>query len=173
MSVVFDSWSASWGDAWHLGTGGDSYVCSGNTWTCGGIRVRFDQPIRIRDFYSPAPLTPRNFYGFVSSASSGFEAWESTNVTSSTWWQPVVLSGLADAYTVQLNVRGSVGKIVATPSTDPPPFASQLTWIGPGAKALPELLRFMWTDYAHAAPLEGVVGGLPVGPFNLSIVAAA
>lgn len=148
VSVTFDAWQASWGDAWHLGTGGNSYVCEGGQWTCGGIRVRFDQPIRVRDFYAPQPWAPRNYYGFSSSASSGFEAFESVNVTATTWWQPLVLSGLADPYTAQLNV----------------------TWIGPVAKALPELLRYMWTDYAHAAPLENYFG-LPVGPFNVTISA--
>lgn len=78
----------------------------GQGWICAGIRVRFDQPVSIRGFYNPGaagspPLdgaAPVNYYGFLTGAASGFELWQSADVTPDTWWQPAALTGLRDAY---------------------------------------------------------------------------
>jgi len=148
VAAVFDAWDASWGD-FHHGTGANSYVCEGTAWFCAGIRVTFDTPVRLRGFYAPtADPATRRAYDFARGAESGFRVFASNNATA--WWQPVALGGISpDGRTVTMN----------------------LTWIAPGARAAPTVLRYGWSDYPLAAPLEDAFG-LPVGPFNISIVAA-
>lgn len=146
VSATFDAWQASWGDSWHYGSGGNSYVCESATWTCGGVRVVFDRPVQLRSFYAPVPAaTDQRMYGFVQGPASGFELWQDGNAT--TWTQGVPLVSIsADGLTVQLNT----------------------TWIG--TSKLPALLMYAWQDYPHAMPLESADGhGLPVGPFNFSL----
>ena len=146
IKVVFNKWDATWGN-YHFGTGSNSYVCTGGQWTCGGVQITFDSPVRIRSFYNPVnPITTdENMYGFVQGSNSGFELRQ--DMTPTAWTQSVPLVSIsADGLTVQLNT----------------------TWIGP-TPALPTVVTFMWNDYPNGAPLENSFG-LPVGPFNYSIV---
>lgn len=141
--LYWDAWDASWGD-FHWGTGAGSYVCgSGGTFTCGGVRLTFDRPVALRDFYMPpsAGATER-VYGWAQGAASGF-----TISQGSAWVQPMALTGVsADGLTVQLNV----------------------TYIGPGQPQGAEL-QYAWSDYPAAMPLIELSSGLPVAPFNLTV----
>lgn len=105
--------------------------------------------MRLRGFYAPtADPATRHAYDFARGAESGFRVFASNNATA--WWQPVALGGISpDGRTVTMN----------------------LTWIAPGARTMPTVLRYGWSDYPLASPLEDAFG-LPVGPFNISIVAA-
>lgn len=84
--------------------GANSYVCQSacpgaTCWTCAGLRVRFDQPIKLRKFYTMnAPHATDHIYDFTTGSSSGFEVW------SGSWFQPTALTGLVDDFTVQLNL---------------------------------------------------------------------
>ena len=44
VGVVWDAWHSDWGN-FHNGT--HSSVCASPPWFCGGVRIRFDQPIRL------------------------------------------------------------------------------------------------------------------------------
>lgn len=146
VAVAFDAWNASWGDTWHYGTGGSSYVCTSATWTCGGVRVTFDRPVQLRSFYNSAPVnTDQRMYGWPQGSSTGFELWQDD--TDAAWRQRTpLISVSADGLTVQLNT----------------------TWIGPSK--LPTVLKYAWQDYPEAMPLESADGfGLPVGPFNATL----
>lgn len=48
--VSWDEWNSSWGSFHH---GIKSGVCTGagQGWVCGGLQVKFDRPIVIRDSY--------------------------------------------------------------------------------------------------------------------------
>ena len=157
VSAVWDAWQPSWGD-FHWGTGGGSYVCTlDGPFFCGGIRVTFDQPIALRNFFSVTlPTTPaERIYGFVSGSASGMEVWKDNNATAPLgWFQPAAITGiLADGVTLQLNVTW-------IPPTDPPtPF--------------PGILKYAFHDYPPAMPVIGVSGDLPAGPFNVTIVATS
>jgi hypothetical protein len=147
VKAVFNKWDASWGN-YHFGTGSNSYVCTGGQWTCGGVQITFDSPVRMRSFYNPAnPITTdTNTYGFVQGSNSGFELRQ--DMTPTAWTQTVPLVSISsDGLTVQLNT----------------------TWIGP-TPALPTVLTFAWNDYPNSMPLEDNFFGLPVGPFNITIV---
>lgn len=155
-SAVWDSWSADWGN-YHYETGAGSYVCATGTrgpFLCGGIRLTFDQPVTVRSFYSsPNGLHPsKEFYGFASGASSGFEVWADGNTSaSSSWFQPAVLTSISpDGLLVQLNI----------------------TWVNPLKVAPPTVLKYAWHDYPPAMPLVGLAGNLPVSPFNATITPA-
>ena len=141
----WDPWDASWGDAWHFGSGGGSYVCTGTTWTCAGVRVTFDAPVRLRAFYRPGDTSAtEGAYGFVQGAPSGMELWQ--DESAGAWTQRVPITAIsADGRTVTLNT----------------------TWIGPKSRT-PTLLKFAWQDYPDGMPLESEFG-LPVGPFNLTL----
>lgn len=127
-------------------------MCTSGTFFCAGIRVAFDQPISIRPFYAPvAPsvtLQGRDAYGWVTGAASGFELFWGPggpgNYTGG-WLQPVALTGLRDAYTLQLNV----------------------TWINPGLQP-PSALLYAWHDYPQAMPVVNSFG-LPASPFNATV----
>ena len=153
VSVVWDSWSADWGN-FHYGTGAGSYVCTTKgPFLCGGIRITFDTPVTTRSFF-PSPNGPhpaKEFYGFASGASSGFEIWQDGNTSvGSSWFQPAVLTSIsADGLTVQLNT----------------------TWINPLKVAPPTVLKYAWHDYPHSMPFVGP-GNLPVSPFNATITLA-
>ena len=158
VSATWHAWDATWGD-YHYGYGGPGgTVCGAGTFLCGGVTVRFDQPIRMRDFYRVSPISPPSggalpsqTYGFQTGAPSGFELWQDGNETTSplAWGQPAVLSGiLDDGFTVQLNV----------------------TWISPEARP-PTVLRYAWQEYPSAMPIENAFA-MPAGPFNVSVVAA-
>lgn len=120
--------------------------------------MTFDQPIFVRDFYAPvnaaatgASIPTLRAYSFLTGAASGFEAWNTANLSDvSAWMQHVVLTGIrTDGATAQLNV----------------------TWIDPSRAAPPLLLTYSWHDYPPAMPLVNA-DGLPVGPFNVTITAA-
>lgn len=139
----WDAWDASWGD-YHYGSGTGSYVCgSGGAFTCGGVRLTFDRPVALRNFYSPSPVgATERVYGFEQGAASGF-----TISQGAVWVQPLTLTGVSvDGLTVQLNV----------------------TYIGPGSPQGAEL-QYAWSDYPNAMPLIELSSGLPVGPFNLTV----
>ena len=52
VSATFDAWDDSWGD-FHYGTGTGSYVCKpGTPFTCGGVRVTFDQPLELSSTFA-------------------------------------------------------------------------------------------------------------------------
>jgi len=148
--IQWDSWQPGWGD-YHYGTGNGSYVCGSGAFACGGIRVTFDRPVTIRNFYAP-PVEHQvtRIYGFNTGAASGFvaAAADATN-ESAAFMQPVVLTGVsADGLTVQLNV----------------------TWIG--GKPLTPMggtLYYAFADYPPAMPLVDASSGLPVAPFNMSV----
>ena len=147
VSAVFDAWDATWGDSWHFGSGGNSYVCESATWTCGGVRVTFDRPVGMRPFYNVGPTSATELmYGFVQGAPSGFELWQSDNATA--WTQRAPITAISsDGRTVYLNT----------------------TWIGPVSKT-PTLLKYGWQDYPDAMPLQSADGfALPVGPFNMTL----
>ena len=144
VSATYYKWSAAWGD-FHYGGGSNSYVCEGTQWSCGGVRIVFDQPVRLRGFYSPnagAPAT--GIYDWRTGATSGFHLWQ--DATAGAWWQPATLTASSDPYVVVLNT----------------------TWIGP-ASSTPTIVRYAWQDYPLAMPLENAFG-LPVGPFNVTLV---
>jgi len=116
------------------------------------VRLVFDQPVAFRPFFAAAatPITSAlGYYGFASGASSGLDLWG--NSTPSSWFQPAVLTSISqDGLTVQLNT----------------------TWIAPTVH-FPTLVKYAWHDYPPSMPLVGRDTGLPVGPFNATIVAAA
>jgi hypothetical protein len=165
VSATWDQWD-DWGD-YHHGTGSNSYVCSSKCpgatcWTCAGVRVRFDQPIKLRHFYQmDAPAATEHIYDFTKGGISGFEVW-SANATDGysdlSWWQPTALTNLVDDYTVQLN----------------------LTWIEPqnnrsrlvNSRPTPRVLKYAWHEYPSAMPIINAFG-LPAGPFNITISAKA
>jgi hypothetical protein len=65
VKVMYDAWSSSWGD-YHYGTGTGSYVCNpGSGFTCGGVRLVFDQP-----------LVEASLYGDINSYQNGFVLWD-------------------------------------------------------------------------------------------------
>ena len=141
--LSWDAWDPSWGD-FHYGAGSGSYVCgSGGAFTCGGVRLTFDRPVALRDFYAPPPAgATERVYGFAQGAASGF-----TISQGPAWAQPVALTGIsADGLTVQLNV----------------------TYIGPGHPLGAEL-RYAFSDYPSAMPLIEAASGLPVAPFNATV----
>jgi hypothetical protein len=150
QKAVWDFWDESWGD-WHYGTGAGSYVCAGGSgFTCGGLRVTFDRPVSLRDFYQPTQgHAVKRMYGFSQGAASGFSLLKAPG-TPEQWEQAVAISGIsADGLTVQLN----------------------LTYIGPG-EPLGSTLQYGWGDYPSAMPLEDAVFQLPVAAFNLTVTAA-
>ena len=144
VSAVWDAWAPSWGDSWHFGSGGNSYVCESTTWTCAGVRVTFDAPVQLRSLYVPGPTSQtERAYGFVQGPASGFELLQ--DGTETAWSQRAPITAIsADGRTVFLNT----------------------TWIGP--QKMPTVLKYAWQDYPDAMPLEGA-GALPVGPFNLTL----
>jgi hypothetical protein len=151
VSAVWDKWDASWGN-FHFQTGAGSYVCGTGDkgpFLCGGVRLRFDGPVAVRSFYSAAPPSATNFYGFISGASSGMELWANANLTGSgAWFQPASLTSIsADGLTVQLN----------------------LTWINPLEVAPPTVVRYAFEDYPSAMPLVSAESGLPVSPFVATV----
>jgi len=123
---------------------------------CGGIRVTFDQPIKLRGFYAPVPVvTPaERMYGFVTGSASGMELWKDGNASAPLgWFQPAAITGiLEDGVTLQLNATW-------IPATNPP-------------TPHPSVLRFAFHDYPAAMPILGLAGDLPAGPFNVSVVPA-
>lgn len=162
-SVVWDEWEGGWGD-YHYGTGTGSYVClSTGEFHCGGIRITFDRPVKVRDFYSrvgggEGVVTGSSVYGFHSGAASGFvmAAREGGSEplpppTPPPFTQPVTLTSLSpDSLTLQLNV----------------------TWIGPGSPLLNTTLLYAWADYPAAMPLVDAVFDIPVAPFNVSLTSS-
>ena len=154
VSAVWDAWDATWA-SYHYQTGAGSYVCSTGSqgpFLCGGVRLVFDQPVAFRPFFAAAatPVTSAvGYYGFASGASSGLDLWG--NSTPSSWFQPAVLTSISpDGFTVQLNT----------------------TWIAPTVH-FPTVVKYAWHDYPPSMPLVARDTGLPVGPFNATIVAAA
>jgi sialate O-acetylesterase len=150
-SITWDSWEQSWGD-FHWGTGANSYVCGGSSFACGGLRVTFDRPVAIRDFFKPsAEGQVTRVYGFNTGAASGFfaSASDAADPAGTAYMQPIVLSGVsADGLTVQLNV----------------------TWIGVKPRTpLGGTLFYAFGDYPQAMPLVDAWSGLPVAPFNMSV----
>ena len=153
VSAVWHNWDTSW-DNYHYQTGSGSYVCSSGTkgpFLCGGVSLTFDAPVAVRPYFSAAPPSATGFYGFASGAASGLDLWTDGNTTAggkTTWFQPATLTSIsADGLTVTLNA----------------------TWIAPTV-APPTVLRYAWHDYAPSMPLIGALSGLPVGPFNVSVV---
>ena len=105
----------------------------------------------IRSFYNVGPTSATELeYGFVQGAPSGFELWQSDNVTSTStpWTQRAPITAISsDGLTVTINT----------------------TWIGPVSKT-PTIVKYGWQDYPDAMPLQSVDGfALPVGPFNLTL----
>ena len=51
IRATFEPWDASWAD-FHYGTGAGSYVChAGSGFSCGGIKVEFDQDLVLASTY--------------------------------------------------------------------------------------------------------------------------
>jgi hypothetical protein len=154
VSAVWDQWDATWGN-YHYQTGAQSYVCSSGAkgpFLCGGVRLTFDQPVKVRDFFAAVPVESAvGYYGFASGASSGLDLWSDANTTSgASWVQPSVLTSIsADGLTLQLNT----------------------TWIAPVVH-FPTVVRYAWHDYPPVMPFVGRDTGLPVGPFNATITLA-
>ena len=153
-AAVWHPWDSSWGN-YHFQTGAGSYVCgtgSKGPFLCGGLQLTFDQPVALRPFYSAAPPSATGYYGLLSGASSGLELWADGNVSTPTsWWQPAVLTSIsADGLTATVNA----------------------TWINPFRVAPPTVLKYAHHDYPWAMPLIGALSGLPVGPFDVSVVVA-
>ena len=147
-SLTYDAWDPSWGD-FHYGTGTGSYVCeSGGVFGCAGMRLTFDRPVALRQFYVPSPAnTVNRVYGFAQGAATGFAVAANQSLVAS-WSQPVTLTSVsADGLTVQLN----------------------LTYIGPGGSAIGGSLFYAWGDYPSAMPLVEASSGLPVAQFNVTI----
>lgn len=147
-SASYDAWDPSWAD-YHYGTGKGSYVCeSGGTFGCAGVRLTFDRPVALRNFFAPPPADAvLGVYGFAQGAASGFAVGANRSLTAG-WSQPVALTGIsADGLTVQLNV----------------------TYIGPGGSAIGDSLFYGWGDYPSAMPLIEASSGLPVAPFNITL----
>jgi hypothetical protein len=153
VSAVWDAWDASWGN-FHFQYGAGSYVCgtgSKGPFLCGGVRLIFDQPVTTRAFYNAGLAeSATGYYSFITGSSAGLDLWADGNVTGG-WFQPAVLTSIsADGLTVQLNS----------------------TWINPARVAPPTVVRYAWHDYPMAMPLVSAITGLPVGPFNATIVLA-
>jgi hypothetical protein len=135
--------------------GQGSYVCETGAqgpFLCGGVRLTFDQPVAVRSFFDPGRTSSTGYYGFLSGSGSGIDLWADGNTTvGSSWFQPAVLTSIsADGLTVQLNT----------------------TWVAPHVSP-PSVVRYAWHDYPPSMPLVSAVTGLPVGPFNATITAAA
>lgn len=157
VAAQWDQWQPSWGN-FHYQYGAGSYVCETGAkgpFLCGGVRLTFDQPVAARGFYNVGQASATGYYGFISGSSSGIDLWADGNMTAgSSWFQPAVLTSIsADGLTVQLNS----------------------TWINPpaaGKVAPPKVVRYAWHDYPPAMPLVSAATGLPVGPFNATIMAS-
>jgi hypothetical protein len=81
------------------GTGAGSYVCSpGSGFTCGGIRLVFDQPI-----------VEASSYGDVSSAPNGFVLWDAALKN----FQQASLTSIADDGVTLQVILPSVGIFLA------------------------------------------------------------
>jgi len=159
VSVTFDAWDASWGNYHH---GIQSGVCTGGgatpPWQCGGIRVTFDQQVRLRDDFASnnggASAHAFELWNGVlgnASAHPGTTSQGSRQLTSAACTncavcpcaQKLDLQGVSeDGFTVQLNT----------------------TFIS-GA---PTTLKYGFKDYP-ALVLFDRVYGVPVAPFNATL----
>jgi hypothetical protein len=147
-AASYDMWDPSWAD-FHYGTGNGSYVCGyTGMFSCVGLRLTFDRPVALRNFFEPPPTSAvERIYGFAQGAASGFLIAANSSLDSS-WSQPVALTSIsADGLTVQLNV----------------------TYIGPKGVAINGALFYAWGDYPTAMPLVEASSGLPVAPFNITV----
>mmetsp|Transcript_20227 Transcript_20227/g.47279 ORF Transcript_20227/g.47279 Transcript_20227/m.47279 type:complete len:341 (+) Transcript_20227:1-1023(+) len=100
VAVTFDYWDASWGD-YHYGTGAGSYVCHNNSgFTCGGVRIKFDQEIEIAGCGTSRMAQEP---GDLNSFDNGFVLWDKDGGSQ---FQPAELTGVVadDPTTLQLNV---------------------------------------------------------------------
>lgn len=97
--MTYDAWESSWGD-YHYGTGAGSYVCNpGSGFTCGGIRLVFDQP-----------LVEASSYGDMNSYQNGFVLWDSELKN---FQQASITSIADDGLTLQVRTAAAC---TATPS---------------------------------------------------------
>jgi hypothetical protein len=86
---MYDAWDSSWGD-YHYGTGTGSYVCNpGSGFSCGGIRLVFDQP-----------LVEASSYGDMSSYANGFVLWD---LQLKNFQQAALTSIADDGFTLQVS----------------------------------------------------------------------
>lgn len=153
QSVSWDEWNPSWGGFHH---GIKAGVCAlDNGWICGGLQVKFDRPIVIRQSYGGQ-------YG----ARHGFELWNNitgiaalggtsagsrqlasplcTDCKKCPCWQPLEFS-VIDSHTLQLNTTFISG----TPAS----------------------LRYAQHDYPTMVVFDS--DGRPAPPFNVTIPYAA
>eukprot|EP00052_Salpingoeca_macrocollata_P027021 m.254483 g.254483 ORF g.254483 m.254483 type:complete len:522 (-) comp22681_c2_seq13:26-1591(-) len=121
-ALVVDKFSQDWGD-YHYGTGPG--ICALGEFTCFGVRITFDQP-----------LTLNPSFGSVHGMATAFE------LVSAHGTQPVLLTGLRDPYTVQLNVTDIMGQA--------------------------QTLLYGWHDYPNM-PLYSSKWNRPAPPFNVSL----
>eukprot|EP01116_Phalansterium_solitarium_P003836 TRINITY_DN14667_c0_g1_i1.p1 TRINITY_DN14667_c0_g1~~TRINITY_DN14667_c0_g1_i1.p1 ORF type:complete len:539 (-),score=125.30 TRINITY_DN14667_c0_g1_i1:392-2008(-) len=94
-AVNVDYWDQSWGN-YHDGTGEFGLCSWHDTFAiyCGGMRLKFDQPLSL-------VVPPSGLLNF----NNGFEVMLTNGL-----WQPASVTGLIDPFTLQLNVTGQGGE---------------------------------------------------------------
>ena len=156
VSVTWDAWNVTWGSYHH--DSGISVVCNNNPngWKCGGIRVKYDQPITLRSQYGAQ-------YGM--GGGTGFELWND-------------IMGKAEQGTTSSGSRQLVGALCMDCNACPCKQPMEVTGVLADGVTLqlnttfvsgnPGTLKYAFHDYPTMIVFDAV-HGRPAPPFNITI----
>ena len=147
ISARYDAWTSSWSD-YHYGTGAGGYVRSpGSGFTCGGMRLVFDQP-----------LVDASSYGDINSYNNGFVLGDSA------------LKNFQQASITSIAQDGATPQVAADASTlvfylFPTRVQLNVTWVR--SDTPPAVPRYVWAD--HPVMKLYSAHGMPAPPFALEL----
>lgn len=106
IRATFETWDASWAD-FHYGTGVGSYVChAGSGFSCGGIKVEFDQDLVLASTYGQSNAWVAGGLAPSRQSSNDLLLWDST----ATKFQRAEITAVAGKV-LQLNVTWAYGGV--------------------------------------------------------------